>query len=347
MRKSWDAHKSDCIEQKYGDYENVHLESAAAIELIKQVHERGIVFDTLICDGDNDTVGALNQSGAYQKLDINLKIQKILCLAHVMRNMMKYLFQNQPYPPELKSGPEEIKHMDHKFCGKVAHFYRLALEYHVGDPAGAKTEIDAVPFHLGNDHKLCPNSMNTWCEYYKKTQSPVAPEDSKSYLSEELIIYVQSIFAEHKYIDVDFIKTIRFGISTNINEVLHGSLRKMAVKKSKASFDAFCMSSALSVIQHNDGYSAIPNIFQGFDPNKSFSRTKEAFVKREDKSTKRSKIDTTWVDTSAEDQIREAEHWRKMVKHGPGYSSDKYSMPKVSEEFPSAQEDSDDSSEDF
>ena len=85
-----------------------------------------------------------------------------------MRNMLKYLFQNQPYPPEVKSGPEEIKHMDHKFCGKVAHFYRLALEYHVGDPAGAKTEIDAVPFHLGNDHKLCPNSMNTWCEYYKK-----------------------------------------------------------------------------------------------------------------------------------------------------------------------------------
>ena len=121
----------------------------------------------------------------------------------------------------------------------------------------------------------------------------------------------------------------------------------MAVKKSKASFDAFCMSSALSDIQHNDGHSAIPNIFQGFDPNKSFSRTKEAFVKREDKITKRSKIDTTWVDTSAEDQMREAEHWRKMVKHGPGYSSDKYSMPKVSEEFPSAQEDSDDSSEDF
>ena len=146
--------------------------------MIKQVHERGIVFDTLICDGDNDTVGALNQSDAYQKLDINLKIQKILCLAHVMRNMMKYLFQNQPYPPEVKSGPKEIKHMDYKICGKVAHFSRLALEYHVGDPAGAKTEIDAVPFHLGNDHKLCPKSINTWCEYYKKNQSPAAPEDS-------------------------------------------------------------------------------------------------------------------------------------------------------------------------
>ena len=44
MLKGWNAHKSDCIEQTYGDYENVHLESEAAIELIKQVHERGIVL---------------------------------------------------------------------------------------------------------------------------------------------------------------------------------------------------------------------------------------------------------------------------------------------------------------
>ena len=34
------------------------------------------------------------------------------------------------------------------------------------------------------------------------------------------------------------------------------------------------------------------------------------------------------------------------IKHGPGYSCDKYSMPKVFEEFPSAPEDSEDSSED-
>ena len=89
MRQSWGAHKSNCLELPYQDYEDVHLESAVAIELIEQAHERGIVFDTLVCDGDNDTVGSLNESGAYHKLDINLKIKKILCLAHVMRSMMK------------------------------------------------------------------------------------------------------------------------------------------------------------------------------------------------------------------------------------------------------------------
>ena len=227
--------------KKYDDLENVHLESAAAAELIKQAHERGIVFDTLICDGDNDTVESLNQSGVYQELGINLTIQKILCLAHVMRSMMKYLYMYQPYSPEVKSGPKEIKHMNYKICGKIAHFYRLAFENHVGDPAEAKAEIDAVPFHLGNDHKLCPNWEKTLCEYYQKTQSPAALEDPGSYLSEELVIYVQRIFEQHRYNDLDLIKTIRFGITTNVNEVLHGSLRKMTVKKAKAGFDAFSM----------------------------------------------------------------------------------------------------------
>ena len=52
----------------------------------------------------------------------------------------------QPYSTEVESGPKEIKHMNYKICGKIAHFYRLAF--------------------------------NIMLEI-QKTQSPAAPEDDE------------------------------------------------------------------------------------------------------------------------------------------------------------------------
>ena len=78
----WDTHKPVC-QADYSDYATVQLESAIAPELFKQAHERGIVFHTLVCDGDNDTVGSLNDSLVYEKLNIDQKIRKIECHSHV------------------------------------------------------------------------------------------------------------------------------------------------------------------------------------------------------------------------------------------------------------------------
>ena len=148
-------HKPDC-QAEYFDYANVHLESAIAKNLLAQAHKRGIVFDTLVCDGDNDTVGSLNDSLIYKNLGIDLNIRKIECLAHVMRTMMNNLFNNEVEAGKssleetsVESQSNEIKYMTRQLSGNISHLYRLALQHNDGYPNRAKTEIDAIPLHLG------------------------------------------------------------------------------------------------------------------------------------------------------------------------------------------------------
>ena len=131
---NWDTHKPVC-QADYSDYATVQLESAIASELLKQAHERGIVFHTLVCDGDNYTVGSLNDSLVYGKLNIDQKIRKIECLSHVMRNMMNNLMNDQVEAGKssleeapVESQSKEIKYMTRSISGRISHFYRLALE---------------------------------------------------------------------------------------------------------------------------------------------------------------------------------------------------------------------------
>ena len=66
-------HKETCTAE-YSDYAAIHLETAVAPEVIKQTHERGIVFHTLVYDGDSYAVDALNNKNIYKNLGINLTI---------------------------------------------------------------------------------------------------------------------------------------------------------------------------------------------------------------------------------------------------------------------------------
>ena len=91
---NWDTHKPVC-QADYSDYATVQPESAIVPEFLKQAYERGIVFHTLVCDGDNDTVGSLNDSLVYGKLNNDQKIREIECLSHVMRNIMNNLVNDQ------------------------------------------------------------------------------------------------------------------------------------------------------------------------------------------------------------------------------------------------------------
>ena len=91
--QDWDAHNIQCSAE-YSEYANIHLESAVALDILKQAYNRGIVFPTLVVDGDNDTVESLNTSDIHRKRGIDLKIQKIECLSHVMRKMTNTLFNN-------------------------------------------------------------------------------------------------------------------------------------------------------------------------------------------------------------------------------------------------------------
>ena len=64
--KDWGAHKIQCSAE-FSEYANIHLESAVDLDILEQAYNRGIVFPTLVVNGDNDTVESLNASDIYRK----------------------------------------------------------------------------------------------------------------------------------------------------------------------------------------------------------------------------------------------------------------------------------------
>ena len=132
-REKWDIHRKTC-RLDYPEYSSAYIETAVAPELIKQAYEKGIVFHTLVGDGDNDAIESCNKiQGFYHQLGIP-KIKKFECLSHVMRTMMNYLIKDQiiadndSEKPPVESQPNEMKNMTHSIAGRITHLYRLALE---------------------------------------------------------------------------------------------------------------------------------------------------------------------------------------------------------------------------
>ena len=342
-QSKFDVHRKIC-QAEYSDYADSQLESAIAPELIKQAHERGVVFPTVICDGDNDTVESLNKLHIYQNSGINLNIKKIECLSHVMRNLMNDLTKNQLKAGQVgagkrlmeeasvKSEPKEIKEMSYAISGRVTHLYRLALKNNYGDPARAKAEIDAIPLHLGANytnaeikHQSCPSGEDSWCDYQKHIGGYSSEPEYSDYLSEELTEHVARIFTKYKYNDEEFIQTLGFGMTTNQNEVVNHILFSMVQKKDRGGFNAMKLGAALAIIRYNDGYKAVQNIFDRFSTSNPFIRTKEAFRQLDNDRIINSKDPTPWRDTYSQEQARMAKQKDQMDKYGTGYSHGMYS----------------------
>ena len=336
--EAWDAHKIQCPAE-YSELANIHLESAVAIDTLEQAYNRGIVFPTLVVKGDNDTVGSLNASDIYKKRGIDMEIQKIECLSHVMRTMMNNLFINRVETGTLsiekesvESQPNEIENMTLAVAGRITHYYNLALKNNVDNLDGTMGEIQAIPLHLGaNDsnaeenHQFCPFMENSWCNYKeaKFLNSPVPPHTD--YLSKSLVEYVTRIFTKYRYNDVNFVKTIRYRTSTNNNEVLHSILKDMLPKRDRPGMESVRLGAALAIIRFNDGYSSVFNIFKSFQPTNPFIRTKEGCRLLDNKRIQNSKLPSEWTDTYHAEQVRSQQLKHQIAIRGSGYSSRMYS----------------------
>ena len=92
----WDIHKKEECGITHPNLPSSHLETALAFNIVDQAHKRGIVFSTMVCDGDNNSVEELNKAEVYKKdYGIDTIIEKMECLTHVTRKLMNDLMKYQ------------------------------------------------------------------------------------------------------------------------------------------------------------------------------------------------------------------------------------------------------------
>ena len=107
-------------------------------------------------------------------------------------------------------------------------------------------------------------------------------------------------------------------MTTNHNEAMYKLFSDMVPKKEKAGLDAIKLGAALAIIRYNDGFKAVPNIFQSFSPSNPLIRTKEAFRPMDNKRIMTSKNPIPWKDTFAKKEMNKAKLREQKSKYGDG-----------------------------
>ena len=225
----------------------------------------------------------------------------------------------------------EIKHLSEAMCGQIASYYRLAVQRNKGDIDSIIKAVRAIPYHLGaNDnnaeeyHQFCPFEERSWCQYQSAKYGKKPPPHHPNYLSEEAVNIVLELYDEFKLDTAGFIEKIKTSLTSNNNEAIHSVLFDIVPKKENIGFELMRLGSALAVIQYNEGYQGIKELFEavGITPGDYLLET---FSKLDQERIIRSaNIIRNQQRRFAKKQRRGKKIKSQVRKHGQGYDSGKY-----------------------
>ena len=230
----------------------------------------------------------------------------------------------------------EIKHLSEAMCGQVASYYRLAVQRNKGNTDAIIKAVMAIPYHLGaNDdnaeeyHRFCPFEQESWCQYQSAKYVKKPPPHHPNYLSEEAVNIILDIYIEFKLTTPGFIEKIKTSLTSNNNEAIHSVLFDIVPKKENIGCELMKLGSALAVIQYNDGFQGIKEVFDsvGITPGTHLSDT---FSKLDQERISRSRnILRSQQRKFAKKQRRGKKVMSQIRKHGQGYDSGKYTAAQA------------------
>ena len=192
--------------------------------------------------------------------------------------------------------------------------------------------VKTIPYHLGaNDtnadeyHRYCPNEHNSWCQYQNAKYDNQPLPHHPNYLSEEAVNIVLELYAEFKLTTPSFIEKIKTSLTFNNNEAIHSILFDIVPKKETIGNELMRLGSAVAVIQFNEGYKGIKEIFEtaGVTPGAYLSET---FSILDMERVYRSKYILANQQNKFAKKLRRGKKVKRQIqKHGAGYEPGKSS----------------------
>ena len=126
-------HPSDCP-ANYSHLPIHKVESALAVDLLKQALNRGIIFAGLVSDGDNDTFEKLRTTDIYG--GVQASMIRYECLKHVQWQLYRNLTKLNK------------KELTWDICSKVGHLCYKAVANGSGNIDTIVENINGIPSHI-------------------------------------------------------------------------------------------------------------------------------------------------------------------------------------------------------
>lgn len=155
------------------------MESALAIDMTRNLREKGYSISSLTMDDDTTTIARLHTS-------VDKNINKISDKNHVKKNISKELFKLR----------DKHRTLSTKIIDYIIKDISYAISQNKGNVEGLQHSLDAIVPHSFGDHSSCKDS---WCGYLKNPEQYVhkslpygrdlSDENLRKDLSELLVSY--------------------------------------------------------------------------------------------------------------------------------------------------------------
>ena len=208
----------------------------------------------------------------------------------------------------------------------------MAVQQHSGDVPAILKAITAIPLHLSaNDdnaeenHLHCPFTTDSWCRYQSAKFNGQPISTHPNFLGDDATSLIFELFADFGYDTAEFVNKVSTGLSSNHNESLHNVLFTMAPKTDAIGMEVMRLASALAVIRYNEGFAGIERLFGKLDIEITDRMRHNFELLDTSRAGQKQKIVAEQQKRYRKKQGRGRAHVKQKSKHGPGYSSGKYS----------------------
>ena len=257
------------------DGPSTNMETAAA----KAIWSRSVIkhkmrYVSILCDGDNKTIQALNESQVYGS---DVEITKLDCVNHVHKRMGTGLRNLVKKSPHVKGGSGGLTA---GMITKLSSYYRKHIMDHTTsskDPNDINNAVKKMQINIlaslhhsvanknpNEQHKFCFDENVNWCTYKKDLQNPQSNSNTKqkeknklpeSFLQPMLPLYT-------RLSDESLLKRCVGGLTQNQNEGFNSTLWKRCPKERYFGTKAVKRALALSVISWNMGRQGFLTVFR-------------------------------------------------------------------------------------
>ena len=190
--KALGDHKANCP-ALYAALSSVSLESEIAPSILEQALTRRIIFDGLVCDGDNKTFSKISELKPYEVVFPGHVLKRFECLAHVGKRMKVHLMDEQDKVLKAKRADKKRKEICIEDTVAIefqeAHKKNLRKQY-----AGTlvRTQVQRGSWTDALPARLFPSPVRPskkTCQS-KKDKAPV----ELKYLSQEMCARITSFY---------------------------------------------------------------------------------------------------------------------------------------------------------
>ena len=241
-----EKHLPMCKKNFNGSANAMEME-AAGIMFSRSEAERGLVYGTMLCDGDSKALKRVNDLDLYG----DLVVVKEDCINHISKRMhtaLTKLKQSNKAQLNYKFTQDNIE--------KLSNTYATNLKKAAPDIEKMRKAVLSGFFHsISSDeepnHVFCPEGPDSWCKFQRAKFANVAPPPHKPDFSAEVGRLVYPIF--QRLSEPELLQRCSRMATQNANESFNALIWKRAPKTEFSSLPSVQTATALAVLAFNAG----------------------------------------------------------------------------------------------